>query len=392
MTRRRRTTGRRSSPRFARRIPTLVFIAEAYWDMEWTLQQQGFDFCYDKRLYDRLVSGPARVGAGHLQAAADYQERLLRFIENHDEPRAADTFAPEQRARGRGRHVDARGRSDVPRGPARGAAHPHPRVPRARPAAAADRELRAFYETLLGAVADSDLRDGEWQLCECSGWPDNHSAEPPARLVLARGRERHLVVVNLAAETGRRRSACRGATSRAHAGSLRDALDGDVFERDGDEMQRRGPLRRDATVGVLLLRAHRIKPSAGRSAFPPRMAASSGRQIILSRWCPTTPKPRSSQRPLTGGERNMAQDRSWSGWIGFAAVLLLVVGMIDIFQGLIAIIRGQYYAWPPGQIIIFDLKTWGWITLFWGIVAVLAALGLASGQAGLAGSGSSLQS
>ena len=88
----------------------------------------------------------------------------------------------------------------------------------------------------------------------------------------------------------------------------------------------------------------------------------------------------------------MAQDRSWSGWIGFAAVLLLVVGMIDIFQGLIAIIRGQYYALAAGQIIIFDLKTWGWITLFWGIVAVLAALGLASGQAGLAGSGSSLQS
>ena len=75
----------------------------------------------------------------------------------------------------------------------------------------------------------------------------------------------------------------------------------------------------------------------------------------------------------------MAQDRSWSGWIGFAAILLLVVGMIDIFQGLIAIIRGQYYALAAGQIIIFDLKTWGWITLFWGIVAVLAALGLASG-------------
>ena|ERR1700704_5826426 len=76
----------------------------------------------------------------------------------------------------------------------------------------------------------------------------------------------------------------------------------------------------------------------------------------------------------------MAQDRSWSGWIGFAAVLLLVVGMIDIFQGLIAIIRGQYYALAAGQIIVFDLKTWGWITLFWGIIAVLAALGLASGQ------------
>ena len=76
--------------------PAFVFIAEAYWDTEWTLQRQGFDFCYDKRLYDRVVSGPARSVRGHLQAAADYQERLLRFIETHDEPRAADTFTPER--------------------------------------------------------------------------------------------------------------------------------------------------------------------------------------------------------------------------------------------------------------------------------------------------------
>ena len=76
----------------------------------------------------------------------------------------------------------------------------------------------------------------------------------------------------------------------------------------------------------------------------------------------------------------MAQDRSWSGWIGFAAILLLVVGMIDIFQGLIAIIRGQYYALAAGQIIIFDLKTWGWITLIWGIVVGLTGLGLLARQ------------
>ena len=74
--------------------PQLWFIAEAYWDMEWTLQQQGFDYCYDKRLYDRLVErGDVR---GHLTAALDYQDRLVRFIENHDEPRAAAVFWPEQ--------------------------------------------------------------------------------------------------------------------------------------------------------------------------------------------------------------------------------------------------------------------------------------------------------
>ena len=74
--------------------PELLFIAEAYWDMEWTLQQQGFDFCYDKRLYDRLAHDPVDSIRGHLHADSAYQERLIRFIENHDEPRAAATFAP----------------------------------------------------------------------------------------------------------------------------------------------------------------------------------------------------------------------------------------------------------------------------------------------------------
>src|SRR4051794_10905324 len=79
--------------------PDLVFIAEAYWDMEFALQQQGFDFCYDKRLYDRLAHENAASVRGHLQADPAYQEKLIRFVENHDEPRAAATFdGPRARA------------------------------------------------------------------------------------------------------------------------------------------------------------------------------------------------------------------------------------------------------------------------------------------------------
>ena len=66
--------------------------------MEYTLQQQGFDYCYDKRLYDRLAHEDAAAVRGHLQADLAYQARLLRFIENHDEPRAAPTFGPRARA------------------------------------------------------------------------------------------------------------------------------------------------------------------------------------------------------------------------------------------------------------------------------------------------------
>jgi len=69
---------------------------------------------------------------------------------------------------------------------------------------------------------------------------------------------------------------------------------------------------------------------------------------------------------------------SWAGWIGFAGWLMIIIGALDFFQGLIAIIRNQYYVLTPNQIIVFDLTTWGWITLIWGVVLVFAGLGLLS--------------
>jgi hypothetical protein len=75
------------------RFPGFRFMAEVYWDLEWTLQQQGFDYTYDKRLYDRLRDGHATPVREHFRADIAYQSRMARFLENHDEPRAAATFA-----------------------------------------------------------------------------------------------------------------------------------------------------------------------------------------------------------------------------------------------------------------------------------------------------------
>jgi hypothetical protein len=95
-----RTWGRRAPPfwpnairRVRQIVPDFLFMAEAYWDLEWTMLQQGFDYAYDKRLYDRLRDQMALSIREHLAAGLDYQEKLTRFLENHDEPRAAATFA-----------------------------------------------------------------------------------------------------------------------------------------------------------------------------------------------------------------------------------------------------------------------------------------------------------
>src|SRR4030065_67366 len=69
--------------------PQFLMIAEAYWDLEWELLQQGFDYCYDKRLYDRLRHAGAEAVRQHLEADLSYQERLGRFIGNNDDTPAA---------------------------------------------------------------------------------------------------------------------------------------------------------------------------------------------------------------------------------------------------------------------------------------------------------------
>lgn len=71
--------------------------------------------------------------------------------------------------------------------------------------------------------------------------------------------------------------------------------------------------------------------------------------------------------------------RSWSGWTGFAALLVLVIGAIDFFEGLIAVIRKQYYVLTPNQVIVFDTRSWGWITIAMGAVLMIVGLALASG-------------
>jgi len=83
----------------------------------------------------------------------------------------------------------------------------------------------------------------------------------------------------------------------------------------------------------------------------------------------------------TSGRGAAGRTTAWTGWIAFAGWLMVIVGALDVFEGLIAVIRGKYYVLTANQIIVFDLRTWGWITLIWGGVLILAGLALLTGAA-----------
>ena len=160
-------------PRVHAKFPGFVFMAEVYWDLEWTLQQQGFDYCYDKRLYDRLREGHAGPVREHFLAGLDFQDRLVRFLENHDESRAAtfDTarhcaaavitfLSPGLRFFHQGQLEGRRKRIS-------------PHLGRA-PVEPIDFALANFYDRLLGVVRHSAVREGAWQLLECGlAWDGN---------------------------------------------------------------------------------------------------------------------------------------------------------------------------------------------------------------------------
>jgi hypothetical protein len=222
--------------------PQAVLIAEAYWDMEWTLQQQGFDFCYDKRLYDRMVGRDAAGVRDHLRAGLDYQSRLIRFLENHDEPRIAATLPG-----GAGRAA-AVAIATLPgavlwhEGQFEGR-RVHPPVFLARrPAEPPDTALAGWYRSLLATVAGRSVRSGEWRLLEAAGWPDNDSCRNLLawRWTGADGADAHLVVVNLSGRPSQGRIPL-GLDGLAGRGwRLTGLLDDRVFERDGDELAATG--------------------------------------------------------------------------------------------------------------------------------------------------------
>jgi hypothetical protein len=75
----------------------------------------------------------------------------------------------------------------------------------------------------------------------------------------------------------------------------------------------------------------------------------------------------------------MASRSSWGGWIVFAGIVLLIVGSVDLLQGLVAIFEDEYVVETRRGLAIIDVTAWGWITLVWGVLLLLAGLGLLSG-------------
>lgn len=214
-----------------RRSPDFVFWAEAYWDLEPVLVGHGFDACYDKRLYDRLVDRqPASAIRDHLVADPAYQAHTVRFVENHDEPRVAAVLAPPAARAAAVVALTLPGVALLHEGQADGRRVRVPVTLGRRPDEPLDVDLRAWYDHLLAAIGD-DMRRRDWMLVAVDGWPDNRSCERLVAWTWTSASGGHLVVANLSDDRAD------GLVRMPDVGdgsiTMTDALTGERFERDG---------------------------------------------------------------------------------------------------------------------------------------------------------------
>jgi glycosidase len=220
-----------------------LFLAEVYWDLEARLQELGFDFTYDKRLYDLIVAHNSAGAANYVRSLSrHFLEHSAHFLENHDERRIASLLPREEHRAAALLIMTLPGMRFLHEGQMSGA-RIHANVHFARRGMEEpEKEIAAFYDTLLGVLPNTAVGQGEWSLLTPQpAWADNPSH---ASFVLVQWQQHpgsvHLAAINLASH----RSQCFAALQMEKLSEghwrFRDLLGDETFERSGAELAQRG--------------------------------------------------------------------------------------------------------------------------------------------------------
>jgi len=240
-----RTWGRRAQPFWPRVIdqvrnlyPGFCFMAEVYWDMEYTLQQLGFDYTYDKRLHDRLHAGVATPVREHLHAALDFQQRSVRFLENHDEPRVAAAFNMPMHLAAAVITYTVPGIRFFHQGQLHGfTKRISPHLTRG-PKEVVNGAILNFYQGLLAHISQRVFRSGEWQSMECvAAWPGNRTWQDFIAHAWQDDDTERIVVVNYSLHASQCRLLFPFPDLAGNEWRFTDLMGDAVYDRNGNELQ-----------------------------------------------------------------------------------------------------------------------------------------------------------
>ena len=222
------------------KFPDFIFLGEAYWDLEWDLQQLGFDYTYDKRLADRLVVDDIIGVKGHLNANKLFQEKSVRFLENHDEPRAVAKFGKEKSLAAAVIISTLQGMKLYHDGQFDGKKIKLPVQLGREPEEKTSGRIKAFYENLLEITDNEIFRSGKWSMLEpfAAGQENNSFHNFFAWELELRG-EKRIIVINYSAST----SQCRlkfDINTKKQDIILNDLLNNESYIRSVNEIKTNG--------------------------------------------------------------------------------------------------------------------------------------------------------
>ena len=219
-------------------LPEFIWMAEAYSNTEWQLQQLGFQFTYDKCFYDRLRDNAIHELRLHLTADHRYQSCSVRFLENHDEPRSQVVFGERLPAAAvlmgtvQGMHFYHEGQLDGRRR----------RIPVQLAGAAeepSDQRVRAIYEKILRISNGSAFHKGVWTQLDPQPTGDGSDSNIIAYTWQGE-KEGWLVVVNLSGGTSAARIFLPYELLGSSQLQLRDGLNEQSYLREVAEIKREG--------------------------------------------------------------------------------------------------------------------------------------------------------
>ena len=222
--------------------PQMLFMAEVYWNLEHRLQLQGFNYTYDKRMYDRLLKHEVGEIKDHLRADLAFTRSNIRFIENHDEPRAMETLGQDRQRPAAALICTLPGAVLLHQGQMSGRRiklpvqisrqADEPRLPM----------LERFYRRLLREVSNPLYHSGNWQSIEPEPIsPADHTNRNLIAYTWKDATDFRIIVVNLGGEWSR--AVIDLANCAQLAGKrwlLVDALNETFSRYEGDALYERG--------------------------------------------------------------------------------------------------------------------------------------------------------
>ena len=223
--------------------PDFLFLAEVYWDLETQLQSLGFDYTYDKRLYDHLIARQPREAQAHLlHQAKEFCAASVHFLENHDEPRIASLLSPAEHRAAALAVLGLPGLRFLHEGELSGARTRLPVHLRGRPKEPHQEEIAALYEKLLTVLPATAVGSAEGELLEPRvAWDDNSTAQNFILVEWQSARpELDLVVVNLASHHSQCYAPLTIPGLDQHNWQMKDLLGAEIYLRRGDDLQIQG--------------------------------------------------------------------------------------------------------------------------------------------------------